>query len=317
MANGIARKGDQDDLGHTIESDCSSDVRINGQPVALKGSLMEDGVAITGEVSDTVRVNGRFVALKGSTTEYHEKKKKGVGTIKEASDDVRVGDGSGVAESKPAPAASTLFYGAVPASPFKFLGPIPKPVLDPPSGSDAYPEGTAGDATPSAIPAASDIPTFLANVLREATKWTRKSAPLGPKGNVNIVECFKQCGAPQLGEDTPWCAAFVSFVLKQCGYKCNGELNAFKFLNNRAAIGATLISDPLQAEPGDIAIWSYGHVSFVYTKSGGKLTFCGGNQSGASPLNNNPSGSSVTIAWPTGWSPSNGSLLGIVRPVKA
>lgn len=317
MANGIARKGDQDDLGYTIESDCSPDVKINGQPVALKGSMMDDGVAITSEVSSSVRVNGRFVALKGSITEYHEQEPKGIGTINQASDDTKAGDGGGKATGNSGSGVSTLFSGAVPASPFKFTGPIPIPVLDPPSGTAPYPEGKAGDAAPSAIPAASDIPTFLATILREAKQWTRKAAPLGPKGNANIVECFKQCGAPQLGESTPWCAAFVSFVLKQCGYKCNGELNAFKFLNNRSAIGAELVSNPTTAQPGDIAIWSYGHVNFVYTNNGGKLTFCGGNQSGASPLNNNPSGSSVTIAWPTGWSPSNGSLLGIVRPVKA
>jgi len=91
MANGIARKGDADDLGYTIESDCSDDVKINGQPVALKGSLMNDGVAITNNVSDTIKVNGRFVALKGSGTEYHENNPKGEGTSQEASDDTKAG----------------------------------------------------------------------------------------------------------------------------------------------------------------------------------------------------------------------------------
>jgi uncharacterized Zn-binding protein involved in type VI secretion len=89
MTNKIARKGDQDDLGYTIESDCSPDVKINGQPVALKDSLMNDGVAIVSEVSSTVRVNGRPVALKGSQTEYHEHRPKGIGTIDQGSDDVK------------------------------------------------------------------------------------------------------------------------------------------------------------------------------------------------------------------------------------
>jgi uncharacterized Zn-binding protein involved in type VI secretion len=89
MANGIARKGDTDDLGYTIVGDCSTDVKINGQPVALKDSTMDDGVAIVSELSTSIKVNGRFVALKGSRTEYHEHKPKGIGTINQGSDDVK------------------------------------------------------------------------------------------------------------------------------------------------------------------------------------------------------------------------------------
>jgi uncharacterized Zn-binding protein involved in type VI secretion len=86
MSKKIALKGDQDDLGYTIESDCSTDVRINGKPVALKGSLMNDGVAIVTDVSSGFRINGRLVALKGSQTEYHEHNPKGIGTIQASSD---------------------------------------------------------------------------------------------------------------------------------------------------------------------------------------------------------------------------------------
>lgn len=87
----VARKGDQDDLGYTITSEVSDNVRVNGQPVAMKGSLMDDGIAIVSDVIDTVRVNGRPVAVKGSRTEYHPQDPKGVGTIVTASDNVRVG----------------------------------------------------------------------------------------------------------------------------------------------------------------------------------------------------------------------------------
>lgn len=91
MGEPIARKGDTDDLGYTITSECDDTVKINGQPVAVKGSKMDDGVAIVDGVSETVKVNGIPVALKGSTTERHEHKPKGVGTINQGSDDTKSG----------------------------------------------------------------------------------------------------------------------------------------------------------------------------------------------------------------------------------
>lgn len=94
MSDGIARKGDQDDLGYIITSDVQEDVKINGQPVAVKGSTMDDGVAIVTDCSTTVRVNGQPVALKGSQTEEHRgdgNRPRGVGTIIQSSDDTSAG----------------------------------------------------------------------------------------------------------------------------------------------------------------------------------------------------------------------------------
>ena len=87
---GIARKGDSDQFGHTIEGGCIDSVRIDGQPVAVKGSTMDDGVAITGECLDSIRVNGQPIVVKGSTTEKHVKDpgKKQPGTIKNVATDV-------------------------------------------------------------------------------------------------------------------------------------------------------------------------------------------------------------------------------------
>ena len=91
MANPVARKGDLDSLGYSISTEVSENVRVNRIPVAMKGSLMNDGIAIVGEVSNTVKVNGRQVALIGSTTEYHPNDPKGVATIIQGSENVRVG----------------------------------------------------------------------------------------------------------------------------------------------------------------------------------------------------------------------------------
>jgi uncharacterized Zn-binding protein involved in type VI secretion len=68
---GIARKGDTDDLGHTITSGCDDGVLINGVPVAVKGSAMDDGVAISSGVISGILVNGVPVAVIGSTTDPH------------------------------------------------------------------------------------------------------------------------------------------------------------------------------------------------------------------------------------------------------
>lgn len=90
MSRGIARKGDTDHLGYVILGDVSTNVRINGLPVALKDSLMHDGVTISSDVSTGLRVNNRAVALQGSTTERHERfNPKGPGIINQASVNTR------------------------------------------------------------------------------------------------------------------------------------------------------------------------------------------------------------------------------------
>lgn len=89
MSRAIARKGDMDQLGYVITGEVSDNVKINGQPVALKDSTMNDGVAITGELSTTIKVNGRPVALKDSTTDRHERNPKGPGIIMQGSNNTK------------------------------------------------------------------------------------------------------------------------------------------------------------------------------------------------------------------------------------
>jgi uncharacterized Zn-binding protein involved in type VI secretion len=72
MAN-PARKGDTDDLGHTIDGGCEDTVKIDGQPAAVKGSTMDDGVAIISDTIDTVKINGNPIAVVGSMTDKHTK----------------------------------------------------------------------------------------------------------------------------------------------------------------------------------------------------------------------------------------------------
>jgi uncharacterized Zn-binding protein involved in type VI secretion len=81
--SGIARKGDTDNFGHTIDGGCDAGVTIDGIAVAVKGSTMDDGVAITGGTISGITVNGIPVAVIGSTTDPHTQNpgKNQVGTI--------------------------------------------------------------------------------------------------------------------------------------------------------------------------------------------------------------------------------------------
>jgi hypothetical protein len=206
--------------------------------------------------------------------------------------------------------------------------------------SVALPSTDAPPATPPpglVVQTNGDIKAFLDARLAEAQAWTRGQAPLGPGGNQNIVGIFKDlgCAAWAQTEATPWCAGFVNFVLKNCGYKYTQDLGVDALYDNPGKWGGTIKykrGDPnytnwQSATPGDVCIWDYGpkpphhtsHTNFVYANLGSTLQFCGGNQGGKATNNNNPSNSSVTNG--SKWSPSSDkpgsySLMMIFAPKK-
>lgn len=168
---------------------------------------------------------------------------------------------------------------------------------------------------------AAEIVPFLTQLLGEADKGVWEETGMGGKpSNSNITGIWKELGYPQSGpwltDQTPWCMGFVNFVLKRTGYRYIQTAWAKDIQNRAAAYGATSV--PLnQGEPGDIALWSYGHVNFVYSAQGGRYTFVGGNQSSKAKNNNNPSQGSITRSWPSGYvAPGDRSLVGLWRPTK-
>jgi uncharacterized protein (TIGR02594 family) len=184
----------------------------------------------------------------------------------------------------------------------------------------------------SSTASADQIPGFLSQVLAEANaqNWDE----LGftpPKGdprpavvgkNPNILNIWSELGFPATAywqdDQTPWCAGFCNWVLKRTGYKYMQSAKAYDFRDKTSVYGGVPV--PLDAgQPGDIVVWNYSHVNFIYTvPSPGVYTFVGGNQSDkASPTNNNPSGGTITNSWPGGWRQSNGRISGIFRPVRA
>lgn len=149
------------------------------------------------------------------------------------------------------------------------------------------------------------IIALLDIILAEASRgaWS-ETGQSGAPSNPNIIGIWKTLGYPSSGcwlsDQTAWCMGFVNYVLKNTGHRYLQTARARDIQDRTAAFGATQV--PLnQAQPGDIALWSYSHVNFIYTNTGGKLTFVGGNQ--APKASNNPNDGSVTKSWPGGYMP--------------
>lgn len=168
---------------------------------------------------------------------------------------------------------------------------------------------------------ASDIPSLLSQNLDEAAKGIWEETGMGGRAsNSKITGIWKELGYPQSGawltDQTAWCMGYVNWVLKRCGYRFVQTAWAFDIRDKTAAYKAVKL--PLnQGQPGDIALWSYGHINFIYTASSGIYTFVGGNQSTKASAVSNPSKGSVTKGWPSGYrTPGDGTLIGIFRPTK-
>ena len=173
---------------------------------------------------------------------------------------------------------------------------------------------------PNTNATAADVKTFLDKVYEEAKRgmW-RESGQNGKPSNPNIVGIWKSLGYPTSAywstDQTPWCMGFVNFALKQSGYRYCQEASSWAIRNKPSRWNATPVS-PAQSQPGDIVLWDFGHVNFVYTNTSGKLSFIGGNQTPTAGKNNNPNDGDVSISWPSGWTINRGGISGIWRPSK-
>ena len=150
--------------------------------------------------------------------------------------------------------------------------------------------------------------------------YWRESGQGGKPSNPNIIRIWEDLGYPKnaywLTDQTPWCMGFVNYTLKQCGYRYVQTASAWAIRDSYTKWAATPITDFSQAQAGDIALWKYGHVNFVYANNNGRLSFIGGNQTPTAKTNN-PDDGDVTISWKGGYlPPGDGSLVGIWRPSK-
>jgi hypothetical protein len=165
----------------------------------------------------------------------------------------------------------------------------------------------------------SDIVPWMKKTYEEAQRgmW-RETGQGGKPSNPNITGIWKTLGIGTTGawatDQTAWCMGFVNFGLRASGYKYVQTGSAAAITQTPGRWGAVQVPKE-QAQPGDIAFWSYRHVNFVYEKKGAGFTFFGGNQTpkGGS---NNPDDGDATISWPGGISPSNSSWVSCWRPSK-
>jgi hypothetical protein len=170
--------------------------------------------------------------------------------------------------------------------------------------------------------AVGDIAPYLTTILSQAAAGSWEETGMGGKpSNPRITGIWTSLGYPASGawasDQTAWCMGFVNYVLKNTGHRFVQTAWALDIRDKASAYGSTSI--PLnQGQPGDVCLWSYRHVNFIYTANNGTYTFVGGNQSTKAKNANNPSSGSVTQSWPSGYrTPADGSLIGIWRPSKS
>jgi uncharacterized Zn-binding protein involved in type VI secretion len=187
---------------------------------------------------------------------------------------------------------------------------------------------TISDNTRSPVPSAIDLIPWLTARLEEADRglW-RESGQGGKPSNPTILNVWRELGftgsSPWNTDQTAWCAGFVNYALKSCGYRWAPEASTAAFQNNPKRWNAEVVSIK-DAQPGDIVRWNFSHVSFIYQIVDGKYSFVGGNQTpkAVAGRNNNPDDGDLTVAWggPTGntpiWTPTRGGITTILRPSK-
>lgn len=116
-------------------------------------------------------------------------------------------------------------------------------------------------------------------LLGHAAIYTGTKEIAGAQHNSTIVEMLRHVGIRWGGDETPWCAAFVNWVLENAGVDGTGSAMARSFMKWGESV-------PLnQANPGDIIVlWrkskdsASGHVGFLQAIDGRYLVLLGGNQ---------------------------------------
>lgn len=103
------------------------------------------------------------------------------------------------------------------------------------------------------------------------------------KDNPTILEFFNATQMSPSVDEVPWCAAFVNWILRECGYEYTGKPNARSFLEWGIAVPKHKV------KVGDVGVITYGtwqgHVGFVQEiKRNGSIVFLSGNEGDAVAL---------------------------------
>lgn len=139
--------------------------------------------------------------------------------------------------------------------------------------------------------------------IAEARKYIGQKEIKGPRHNSLILRMWEVIRTPWYKDDeTPWCAAYVGFVLENVGIKSTRSARALSYKSFGKALNKPAY--------GCLAVMSRnggGHVGFVVGKDRrGNLMVLGGNQSDMVKISPYaPMGRSgsriVAYRWPTIW----------------
>lgn len=169
---------------------------------------------------------------------------------------------------------------------------------------------------------ATDIQAFLTKQLEldKEGYWCERAmkSKTIAGSNPNIIGMWKDLGllSSVSSDQIPWCAIFVNWTLKQCNYRYVSTPTAFAIHNNPEKWKATKVTGDVL--PGDVIVWTYSHVSFVYdVKPDGSFNCVGGNQGGKNPKDNDPTGGTVSKNYIKYIKPNHPNIKGIYRPSKA
>lgn len=117
---------------------------------------------------------------------------------------------------------------------------------------------------------------------------------LGKADNQFILDCFKYTNYKASHDEVPWCAAFVSRMLEESGYKSEHSAWAQSYEK---------VGQACELKPGAILVfkWANGdhHVSICHHIVNDDLVACvGGNQSNMVKMSIYSRKSLVSIRWP-------------------
>lgn len=120
----------------------------------------------------------------------------------------------------------------------------------------------------------------------------------GPKNNPQILEFLKGISS---NEDTPWCAAFVNYVMTHSGYKGSGSAMArsFEKSSNFTHTNNYTPGAIVTRYRGDKAA-GLGHVGFAVGRKPGFVAFLGGNQGDKVSVSWQPEEFITGYHWPVG-----------------
>lgn len=125
----------------------------------------------------------------------------------------------------------------------------------------------------------------------------------GVTDNLRIVQYLGTVGLGDHHDETPWCAAFVNWCLRQAGIRGSCRANARSFLGGWNAMSLQ------QPSYGCVVVLSrpphpaHGHVAFFTGRIGGKVVLLGGNQSNRVKLSDYPVSRVLAYALPSGYAP--------------